>query len=55
MAKLTETVTFRLSEDEKNIWMQWCELQHRSQNEEFRFYLALVRRKLAKKTKEISD
>ncbi|WP_414585281.1 hypothetical protein [Scytonema sp. PCC 10023] len=55
MAKLTETVTFRLTEDEKRDWMQWCESQHRSQNEEFRFYLTLIRRKLANIAKEMSD
>jgi hypothetical protein len=55
MAKLTDTVTFRVTEDEKRDWMQWCELQHRSQNEEFRFYLSSIRRKLAKKAKQMSD
>ena len=55
MAKLTDTVTFRLTEEEKRAWLQWCELQHRSQNDEFRFYLSSIRRKLAKKVKEVDD
>ena len=55
MAELTTTVTFRLTEQEKQDWINWCTLQHRSQNDEFRFYLSSVSRKLAKQRKQMSD
>lgn len=55
MAKLTETVTFRLTEQEKKIWVEYCDLDSRSQNDVFREYLRSVRRKLAKKIKDMKD
>lgn len=49
MAKLTETVNFRLTPEEKEIWLQYCEATARTQNDVFRDYLRTLAKKLLKK------
>jgi hypothetical protein len=49
MAKLTETVTFRLTPEEKEVWLKYCNETARSQNDVFRAYLRTLARKLSKK------
>ena len=55
MAKLTSTVTFRLTKDEKETWVKYCELEARTQNDVFREYLRSIKRKLSKKIKEMDN
>ena len=55
MAKLTSTVTFRLTKEEKETWVKYCELEARTQNDVFREYLRSIKRKLSKKIKEMND
>lgn len=49
MAKLTENVNFRLTKDEKEVWLQYCEMTARTQNDVFRDYLRDLAKKMSKK------
>jgi hypothetical protein len=49
MAKLTETVNFRLTPEEKAVWLEYCNHSARSQNDVFRDYLRTLAKKLSKK------
>lgn len=49
MGKLTETVNFRLTPEEKAIWLEYCDRSARSQNDVFRDYLLTLAKKLSKK------
>jgi TRAP-type C4-dicarboxylate transport system substrate-binding protein len=49
MAKLTESVNFRLTPEEKQIWLQYCDMTARTQNDVFRDYLRTLAKKLSKK------
>jgi hypothetical protein len=48
MTKLTETVNFRLTPEEKEIWLKYCELVARTQNDVFRDYVRTLAKKLSK-------
>jgi hypothetical protein len=48
MAKLTETVNFRLTAEEKELWLLHCEQMSRTQNDVFREYLRGLAQKLLK-------
>ena len=49
MAKLTESVNFRLTPEEKQVWLQYCEMTSRTQNDVFRDYLRTLAKKMSKK------
>lgn len=49
MTKLTETVNFRLTAEEKEVWLQYCKTTARTQNDVFRGYLRTLAKKLSKK------
>ncbi len=48
MAKLTETVNFRLTPEEKEVWLKYCDMVTRTQNDVFRDYLRTLAKKLSK-------
>lgn len=48
MAKLTESVNFRLTPEEKQVWLQYCEMTARTQNDVFRDYLRTLAKKMSK-------
>jgi hypothetical protein len=49
MAKLTENVNFRLTPEEKEVWVRYCEMTARTQNDVFRDYLRTLAKKMSKK------
>lgn len=49
MAKLTDSVNFRLTPEEKQVWLQYCEMIARTQNDVFRDYLRTLAKKMSKK------
>jgi hypothetical protein len=49
MAKLTESVNFRLTPEEKQVWLQYCETTARTQNDVFRDHLRTLAKKMSKK------
>jgi hypothetical protein len=49
MAKLTESVNFRLTPEEKQVWLQYCDMTARTQNDVFRDYLRTLAKKMSKK------
>jgi hypothetical protein len=49
MTKLTESVNFRLTPEEKQVWLQYCEITARTQNDVFRDYLRTLAKKMSKK------
>lgn len=49
MTKLTETVNFRLTLEEKEVWLKYCDTVARTQNDVFRDYLRTLAKKLSKK------
>jgi|GEM_PF-2604729 len=49
MAKLTECVNFRLTPEEKQVWLQYCDMTARTQNDVFRDYLRVLAKKMSKK------
>ncbi|MBW4475436.1 MAG: hypothetical protein KME54_00840 [Tolypothrix brevis GSE-NOS-MK-07-07A] len=49
MAQLTETVNFRLTLEEKELWLTYCTSVSRTQNDVFREYLRNLAQKLPKK------
>lgn len=49
MAKLTESVNFRLTPEEKQVWLQYCEMTARTQNDVFRDYLRTLAKRMSKK------
>lgn len=48
MAKLTENVNFRLTPEEKEVWLTYCNTVARTQNDVFRDYLRTLAKKLSK-------
>ena len=48
MGKLTETVNFRLTPEEKRIWLEYCDMSARTQNDVFRDYLRVLAKKMSK-------
>lgn len=48
MAKLTENVNSRLTREEKEVWLQYCEMTARTQNDVFRDYLRTLGKKMSK-------
>ena len=49
MAKLTEVVNFRLTSEEKDVWLNYCEMTARTQNDVFREYVRTLAKKISKK------
>ena len=49
MAKLTETVNFRITPEEKKVWLDYSEMTARTQNDVFRDYLRTLAKKWSKK------
>ena len=49
MAKQTETVTFRLTPEEKLVLTKYCELTARTQSDVFREFLRTLQKKLSKR------
>ncbi|NES21425.1 MAG: hypothetical protein F6K41_21475 [Symploca sp. SIO3E6] len=49
MAKLTDSVNFRLTSEEKQVWLQYCQMTARTQNDVFRDYLRTLAKKMSKK------
>lgn len=49
MTKLSAHVNFRITPEEKHIWLEYCNATARSQNDVFRAYLRILAKKLSKK------
>ena len=49
MAKLTECVNFRLTPEEKEVWLNYCNMTARTQNDVFRDYIRTLAKKMSKK------
>jgi len=47
--KQTETTTFRLTSEEKEVLVKYCELTSRTQSDVFREFLRTLQKKLSKK------
>ena len=49
MAKLTDSVNFRLTPEEKQVWLRYCDMTSRTQNDVFRDYIRVLAKKMSKK------
>ncbi len=49
MAKLTQCVNFRITSEEKEAWLNYCNMTARTQNDVFRDYIRTLAKKMSKK------
>jgi predicted DNA-binding protein len=49
IVKQTETTTFRLTPEEKEVLVKYCELTSRTQSDVFREFLRTLQKRLSKK------
>jgi hypothetical protein len=53
MAKLNDSVNFRITPEEKEVWLNYYKMTSRTQNDVFRDYLRTLAKKLS--NKEVSN